>query len=180
MSPTLSFEHQCQRSRGLLYWRALRLTRNPADAEDLVQSALIKAWNRYETFSEERSFLTWMSAIMLRTFLDRRRADGRRIPTTSLETLITQGEEDSFDRSLSLACPDAEAAFLSKLSQEQLLVAFAELPASHRRLICLHELHGMSYEECARAEGVAVGTVRSRLFRARERLRATLKANCAP
>lgn len=170
-----SFDGQCRRFRGSLYMRAYRLTRNPADAEDLVQASLVKAWRKYDTFSQERSFVTWMAAIILRTFLDRRRADSRRIQPMPLDVLVGNDEDDPHDKSYSISSGNPEADLIESLSQDELVFALRQLPAAHRRVICLHELHGLSYEECAAREGVAVGTIRSRLFRARDRMRQTLQ-----
>lgn len=174
-----SFDGQCRRFRGSLYLRAYRLTRNQADAEDLVQASLVKAWNRYESFSQERSFVTWMAAIILRTFLDRRRAEARRIQPLPLEVLVGNDEDDPLDKAYSVSNGSPEAELIEGLSQDELIFALRQLPAAHRRVICLHELHGLSYEECAAREGVAVGTIRSRLFRARDRMRKTLQERSA-
>lgn len=169
-----SFDGLCRRFRGSLYVRAYRLTRNQADAEDLVQASLLKAWNRYESFSQERSFVTWMAAIILRTFLDRRRADGRRIQALPLDVLVGNDDDDPLDKAYSVSAGNPEADLIESLSQDDLIFALRQLPPAHRRAICLHELHGLSYEECAEREGVAVGTIRSRLFRARDRMRRIL------
>lgn len=170
-----SFDGQCRRFRGSLYMRAYRLTRNPADAEDLVQASLLKAWKGYDSFSQERSFVTWMAAIILRTFLDRRRAESRRIQSLPLDVLVGNDEDDPLDKALSISSGNPESDLIESLSQDDLIYALRQLPAAHRRVICLHELHGLSYEECAEREGVAVGTIRSRLFRARDRMRRTLQ-----
>ncbi|MGV3615589.1 MAG: RNA polymerase sigma factor [Fimbriimonas sp.] len=171
-----AFEGQCRRFRASLYMRALRLTRNPADAEDLVQASLVKAWVKYETFSQERSFMSWMAAIMLRTFLDRRRADGRRIQPSSLDVLVGNEEDDPMDKVRPVGGMNSEAELIERLARQELIKALQELRPTHQRAILLHEVHGLSYEECARVEGVAVGTVRSRLFRARAQMRKSLQA----
>lgn len=157
--------------------RALRharmLTGNDADAEDLVQTTLVKAWQGYEAYDSDRSFITWFYTIMRHAFVDQCRAGKRRIRSMSWAEALAP---DQAEQERDVADPKTELAeFLTHhVREEALRKALGRLPEPQRRAVIMCDVLEMNYDECAAAEGVPVGTVRSRLSRARRHLRQVL------
>jgi RNA polymerase sigma-70 factor, ECF subfamily len=147
------------------------LTRNNADAEDVVQDAYVRALRYFSSLRGDDA-RTWLLTIVRNTWYGRfpRRAGGR---------VMTIAEEDGVvdDRTdLSL---DPEARLIQQQTVAQVRGALEELPADFREVIVLRELEGLSYKEIAEVIGIPMGTVMSRLARARERLLAVLAASQA-
>jgi RNA polymerase sigma-70 factor (ECF subfamily) len=159
-----------------LYGTALRLARNPADAEDLVAEAVAKAWAAVGTLTDRSSFRGWIFRILTNTFLSDRRARAARPVTEPLEE--DGGEDFSlFDRlhqPFLLWWGNPEQAFLDRLLREDLERAVSALPEAFRVVVVLVELQGFSYQEVADVLEIPVGTVRSRLARGRALLQKAL------
>ncbi len=156
-----------------LYAAALRLTRQASSAEDLVQETWFRAFRSFEQFRPGTSFRAWVFRIQMNTFLNRER---RR----KLEPRLTDFELDEpSERSPSLetdtSAAGLEAVFDRHLSDE-VKRALDRLPVEFRMVVVLTSIGGLSYEETAAAIGCPVGTVMSRLFRARRQLRTSLAA----
>jgi len=149
---------------------AYRLTGNRDDAEDLVQESLIEAFRTFDRFQVGTHFDRWVYRIMLRNYIDiyRRR---KRFQAASWEEL--DPERDS----LLVADPAADPQqVIEKASwREPLQAALVRLPPEFRAAVVLCDVQGLSYEEASRAMGCPVGTVRSRLHRARDLLRTWLR-----
>jgi RNA polymerase sigma-70 factor (ECF subfamily) len=149
---------------------AYRLTGNRDDAEDLVQESLIEAFRTFDRFQVGTHFDRWVYRIMLRNYIDlyRRR---KRLKAASWEELDPEGD------SLLAADPAADPQqVIEKAAWSELLqVALARLPPGFRATVVLCDIEGLSYEEASRAMGCPVGTVRSRLHRARDLLRTWLR-----
>jgi RNA polymerase sigma-70 factor (ECF subfamily) len=138
--------------------QALALTRNRAAAEDLVQDAVCNALSAHTTFIPGTNFAAWMHRILRNRFISNIR---KRRDTTDIE-----------DVPQSVFATDA--AHEDRLALKELGVAMDRLPADQREALVMVVIHGMSYEALAEATGCAVGTAKSRVFRARRQLEAWL------
>jgi len=143
-----------------------RLIRDPAEIEDVAQEAFIKAYRALPNFRGESAFYTWLYRIAINTAKNYLVAQGRRAPTQS-DTEIEDAE--NFDDGELLRNEDTpDRILLSKQVAEAVNRAIEALPEELRTAIVLRELEGLTYEEIAASMNCPIGTVRSRIFRARE------------
>ena len=143
-----------------------RLIRDQAEIEDVAQEAFIKAYRALPNFRGESAFYTWLYRIAINTAKNYLVAQGRRAPTQT-ETEIEDAE--NFEDGESLRTEDTpDRMLLSKQVAEAVNRAIERLPEDLRTAIVLRELEGLSYEEIAVSMNCPIGTVRSRIFRARE------------
>ncbi|MBL8481620.1 MAG: RNA polymerase sigma factor RpoE [Rhodocyclaceae bacterium] len=150
-----------------------RLIRDPAEVEDVTQEAFIKAYRALPAFRGESAFYTWLYRIGINTAKNYLVSQGRRAPTS---TEFDAEEAESFDDGDMLRDVNTpEHVFLSKQIGETVNAAIAALPEELRTAITLRELEGLSYEEIATIMDCPIGTVRSRIFRAREAIAAKLR-----
>jgi RNA polymerase sigma-70 factor, ECF subfamily len=150
-----------------------RLIRDPAEIEDVAQEAFIKAYRALPNFRGESAFYTWLYRIAINTAKNHLVAQGRRAPTTT-ETEVEDAENfDDADALRDMNTPDA--MMLSRQVGEAVNRAIERLPEELRTAIVLRELEGLSYEEIAESMNCPIGTVRSRIFRAREAIAAELR-----
>jgi RNA polymerase sigma-70 factor (ECF subfamily) len=150
----------------VLYRVALSLTRSPADAEDLVQDALIRAYRAIDRF-DGRYPRAWLVTIVRNTHYNRSR---RRAPF-----LFRDGESaEAALESLGRHEPSAESVVVDSQFETVVADALRALPEIFRAPVDLVDIHGLSYQETADALGIPIGTVMSRLHRARARIRAQL------
>jgi RNA polymerase sigma-70 factor, ECF subfamily len=162
-------EELFQRYRGLAYRVAHRLLGNEADALDAVQEGFIKALTHLEGFQGRSTFKTWLLRVVSNASLDLGRVRGRH-QTQSLEAL-TRGDRDS-QEPLTLQDP---ALGLHRGDLRRILdQALAQLPEAQRQTFILHADAELSYREVADVLGISIGTVMSRLYYARQKLRAHL------
>ncbi|MFN3628680.1 MAG: RNA polymerase sigma factor RpoE [Casimicrobiaceae bacterium] len=153
-----------------------RYIRDSGEIDDVTQETFIKAYRALANFRGESAFYTWIYRIAINCAKNYLASPGRRIvPASELES---DDEEDaeSFERASGLqdvATPDAEYA--SKQIAETVNRAMAALPEDLRTAVTLREIEGLSYEEIAEAMDCPIGTVRSRIFRAREAIAAELR-----
>jgi RNA polymerase sigma-70 factor (ECF subfamily) len=152
------------------YGYALRQTGDPHTAEDICQEALLKAFLFLASYDDRWAFSTWLFRIVHNTFLDHLRRHRARVR----EAPLADGPEPPE------ATAEAMRAFSERLRaddrEEWLLAGLARLPEELRALVVLRDLEGFSYEEIAGITGTALGTVKSRLNRARQLLRGHLSA----
>jgi RNA polymerase sigma-70 factor (ECF subfamily) len=174
------FEQLFLRSQRRAYNLAYRLTGNAADAEDVTQDAYVRAWNNFATYDSTRSFEGWLFRIITNRVIDLRRRQ-RRVPMYSLDAPI-QGDEDGQPLSHEFAAPDSDPEHLviSPIMEENLQMALSALPEDYRTAILLCDVQQRSYQEIADAMHCAIGTVRSRIHRARVMLRRHLETGAAP
>ncbi|SHH02079.1 RNA polymerase sigma factor [Cognatishimia maritima] len=145
---------------GALRAFAMSLTRNSATADDLVQETLIKAWKNIDSFQPGSNMRAWLFTILRNTFYSLRRKRKREV------------EDTDGSLSLSLASkPDHDG----RLNMRDFMKAFDQLPDTQREALVLVGAQGFSYEEAAETCGVAVGTIKSRVGRARAQLADLLK-----
>ena len=169
------FEAEIQRLLGRLYGVALRLTRNQADAEDLVSETTVKAWSKLDQLEDRQSFPKWVFRILTNTFISSRR--GAHLErTTSLEE---DGEQpfslfEKLHQPFLLWWSNPEQELLNKLLHDDIERALDSLPESFRTIVVLVDVEGYAYGEVAECLGVPIGTVRSRLSRARSMLQRAL------
>ena len=150
-----------------------RLVRDPGEAEDVTQEAFIKAYRALPSFRGDSAFYTWLYRIGINTAKNYLVATGRRAPTS---TEVDAEEAESFESGEQLRDINTpESLLLSKEIATTVNTAIESLPEELRSAIQLRELEGMSYEEIAKLMDCPIGTVRSRIFRAREVIAEKLK-----
>ena len=143
-----------------------RVIRDPAEIEDVAQEAFIKAYRALPNFRGDSAFYTWLYRIGINTAKNYLIALGRRAPTsTEFDSEEAEGFEDAAGLR-DISTPESELA--SKQIAQTVNDAIAALPEELRTAITLRELDGLSYEEIAQIMSCPIGTVRSRIFRARE------------
>jgi len=177
-----AFETEVLVILGPLQGVACRLTRNDADAEDLVAETITRAWRARESLADQGAFRAWMFRILNNTFIsERRRVQAR----PQEELLVEEPSEDEpqpfslFERlhqPFLLWFGNPEQEFLDRVLREDLERALADLPEHHRVVVLLADVEGFKYGEIADALDLPVGTVRSRLARARSALQQSLWA----
>lgn len=152
-----------------------RLVRNPDEADDVVQEAFIKAYRALPQFRGDSAFYTWLYRIAVNTAKNHLVSQGKR-PISLSELASNDSEEESFE--LPVVSTDnntPEAELMSRQVAEAVNRAVAALPEELRTALSLREIDGLSYEEIAEAMNCPIGTVRSRIFRAREAVAAELR-----
>jgi RNA polymerase sigma-70 factor (ECF subfamily) len=150
-----------------------RLIRDSAEIEDVAQEAFIKAYRALPNFRGESAFYTWLYRIAINTAKNHLVAQGRRAPT-STETEVEDAENfDDADQLRDVNTPDS--MLQSRQVGEAVNRAIEKLPEDLRTAIVLRELEGLSYEEIAESMNCPIGTVRSRIFRAREAIASELR-----
>ena len=150
-----------------------RFIRDAAEVEDVTQEAFIKAYRALPTFRGDSAFYTWLYRIGINTAKNYLVAMGRRAPTT---TEIDSEEAESFEDGEQLRdinTPESELA--TRQIAETVNQTLNELPEELRTAITLREIEGLSYEDIANIMNCPIGTVRSRIFRAREAIAAKLR-----
>jgi RNA polymerase sigma-70 factor (ECF subfamily) len=150
-----------------------RLIRDQAEAEDVVQEAFIKAYRALPQFRGDSAFYTWLYRIGINTAKNYLVTQGRRAPT-STEADVEEAETfDDGDQLRDINTPESMLA--TKQIAETVNLAMEVLPEELRTAITLREIEGLSYEDIAEAMHCPIGTVRSRIFRAREAIAEKLR-----
>ncbi len=155
-----------------LYSAALRMTRNPADAEDLVQETYLRAYRGFSGFEEGTNLRAWMYRILTNTFINSYRKKQREPLTVQEDDL---DEWYLFDKlGESGVEPSAEAEVIRSMPDEDVQKALEALPEGFRLAVLLADVEGFSYKEIAQILGIPIGTVMSRLHRGRRALEKAL------
>lgn len=168
------FESQMRLTRRRAYVMALQLTRNPIDAEDLVQDTFVKAWRGYDSYMPGRPFLNWLLRIMQRAYLDSRRRDNPIRKAESLNSMMGPSDNDFQEIPLPDERMSPELDYERREFSEEIHEAMQELPEVYRTAIVLCDIEQLSYAEIAEAQSTTIGTVRSRIHRGRRLLREIL------
>ena len=159
-----------------VYSLALRMLSSPPTAEDATQEAFIRGWRRLETFRGGR-FQSWLFTIVANICRDELRRRGRR-PQTSLDAARDDPDRASLDPVDDSPLPEAVAE--QGDLRAVLEAALAQLPDEWREIVVLSDVQDLAYDEISRVTGLPLGTVKSRLSRARGRLRHILTASTEP
>jgi RNA polymerase sigma-70 factor (ECF subfamily) len=176
------FSRAIEETMDALYTVALRLTRNGADAEDLVAETVAKAWAAFGQLEDRERFRPWVFRILHNSFIsDYRKKKARPIEDSDVR-LSTCGEDDDDIFSLLETMPhdflvwwgNPEREYVNKLLGDDIRKAIANLPEAFRVTVILVNVEGLSYDEAAEVLGVPPGTVRSRMKRGRTLLQRSL------
>ena len=158
---------------GQLYSAALRMTRNPADAEDVVQETYLKAYRAYNTFTAGTNLKAWLYRILTNTYINRYRKAQRRPSEVELGELQDLYLYKRIGES-SGASVSAEEEVLDRFVDTDVKQALESLPEHFRMPVLLADVDGFSYKEIAEILDVPIGTVMSRLHRGRKALQKKL------
>ncbi len=174
--PRAAFTDQVRPHLPHLYPAALRLTRNPADADDLVQDTLTKAYTSFHQYTPGTNLRAWLHRILATTFINTYRKHQRQPLTTPADPNADwHRPADPLHR----PAPSAEAEALDKIATTGVMAALRDLPPDFRTTIYLADIEGYPYREIATMMGTPLGTVMSRLHRGRGKLRHTLARQAA-
>jgi RNA polymerase sigma-70 factor (ECF subfamily) len=154
---------------------AVRLTRNQADAEDLVQEAALLAFRAFASFEPGTNFRAWFFKILTNCYFSKRRREKSRPVTSDLDdTPDLYLSARSAEAGFRTQGPDPAGQLLDQLGTERVVVAIDRLPEEYRVVSTLYFMEDLSYEEIAQVLGCPIGTVRSRLHRGRKMLQKAL------
>ena len=169
------FERQALAHVDALFGAAYRLTRNPRDAEDLVQDSLLRAYRFWDSFQQDSNCKAWLLRIVTNTFINeyqRKKRSREVLDAASAEQDATDGvlvHAAAFDKQ------SPERALLQQSVSDDVQTALEQLPDDFRTAVILCDMQGLSYKEIAEIMQCPVGTVMSRLFRGRKLLAAGLR-----
>jgi RNA polymerase sigma-70 factor (ECF subfamily) len=175
MSTRETFSVDAMQHAPQLFSTALRMTRNRADAEDLVQETFTKAWRAFDSYQQGTNLRAWLFRIMTNTYINKYNARMRRPVETELdevEELFLFKRLGAFDQSK--MNQSAEDQMLEMFTDDEVKKAIEELPEAFRIPLLLSDLEGFSYKEIAEMTDVPIGTVMSRLHRGRKAMQKML------
>jgi RNA polymerase sigma-70 factor (ECF subfamily) len=165
-----TFAEQAMQYAPQLYSAALRMTRNQADAEDLVQETYLRGFRSFHTFQEGTNLRAWLFRILTNLNIDRGRREQRSPSTQPLE----EGDYFLYNRLEADSGSDDEARIVERLSQDEIVQALAEVPHDFRDVIVLVDIGDFTYQDAAQILDIPIGTVMSRLHRGRRILKKEL------
>lgn len=163
-----SFEREALVHLDTVYRVALRLAGNAADADDLVQETMLKAYRSWDQYQQGTNAKGWLLTILRNSFINEYRRRTRHPETVDVDTIepfaVLSEEQDE----------DPQGRFFDQIVDEEVQRAVDGLPEVFREALVLSDVEGLNYQEIAGVLGVPVGTVKSRLFRARRLLKERL------
>ncbi len=175
MADQARFAEQAMEYMPSLYAAALRMTRNPADAEDLVQETFLKAYRAFAGFEQGTNLKAWLYRILTNTFINAYRAKKRRpeqADVDDVEDLYLYHRLGGLEAAA--AGRSAEEEVLDRFTDDEVKHALESLPEQFRLAVLLADVEGFSYKEIAEILDVPIGTVMSRLHRGRRALQKAL------
>jgi len=162
-----AFEREALPLLDVVYRVALRLSGDAADADDLTQETMLKALRAWDRFTPGTNLKAWLLTILRNTFINQYRRRQR-------ETPMEVHELEQVARNVEAHDEDPEGTIFDSLIDEEVLRAVDQLPLDFRETVILSDLEGLSYQEIAEITNVPIGTVKSRLSRARQALQRRL------
>ena len=168
------FERDALQYLDQLYGAAMRMTRNPADAEDLVQETYLKAFAAFASFTEGTNLKAWLFRILTNTYINAYRKKQRQ-PYQSGTDDLSDWQLHEAESHTSRGLRSAEAEALDRLADVDVVEALAKVPEDFRMAVYYADVEGFSYKEIAEIMDTPVGTVMSRLHRGRKLLRELLE-----
>jgi RNA polymerase sigma-70 factor, ECF subfamily len=161
-----------------LYSAALRMTRNPADAEDLVQETYLKAYRAFSSFQEGTNLRAWLYRILTNTYINSYRAAKRRPEVSDVEDVedlyLYKRMSEPGGGGAGQPGRSAEDEALDRFTDDDVKTALEELPEAFRMAVLLADVEGFSYKEISEITDVPIGTVMSRIHRGRRALQKAL------
>jgi RNA polymerase sigma-70 factor (ECF subfamily) len=160
-----------------LYAAAMRMTRNPASADDLVSETYAKAWKSFHQFERGTNMRAWLYKILTNSYINIYRKKVRQGHSVEMDQYETQDEFYIFNKlSKKIVSEEQDPAkiVLAKFAEQDILNAMDKLTEGYRETVILSDLQGLTYEEISKALDIPVGTVRSRLNRGRKQLQKAL------
>jgi RNA polymerase sigma-70 factor (ECF subfamily) len=168
------FEREVVPLRDLLYRHAFRMSHNHADAEDLVQETVMRAYAHFDSFRSDTNLKAWLLRILTNTYINSYRKKRRQPVQYSVENLTDQYLTEANARSAASALRSAEDHALDLLPDNDIKAAMQALPSKFREVVYYADVAGFRYKEIAMLTNIPHGTVMSRLHRGRRQLRMLL------
>ena len=151
----------------------MKMTRNPQDAQDLVQETFLKAWSAFERYEDGTNLRAWLYRILTNAYINRYRKQ-QRDPHVAATDDLAEWQLGSAESTTAVASRSAEAEAIDRTPSHVVTEALAALPEDYRLVVVLADVEGFRYQEIADMMRTPIGTVMSRLHRARKLLRSSL------
>lgn len=168
------FEDEAVPLRDVLYRKAFRMSRNHADAEDLVQETMMKAYAGFHSFRRDTNMHAWLSRILINSYISDYRKKRRQPVQYCTEEVTEQRLLDTYTRCVQAGLRSAEDQALESLPDNEIKAAMQALPKHLRDVVYYADVEGLHYQEIAAIINTPTGTVASQLHRGRRRLRGLL------
>jgi RNA polymerase sigma-70 factor, ECF subfamily len=168
------FEREALPLRDILYRNAFRISRNHADAEDLVQETMMKAYAGFHSFRRDTNMHAWLSRILMNSYISEYRKKRRQPLQCSTDEVTERRLVSSYTRTAPAGLRSAEDQALDSLPDNEIKAAMQALPEQFRDVIYYADVEGLRYQEVAAIMNTPTGTVASQLHRGRRQLRRLL------